>query len=46
MIADTGRLPRCRRASASAAAAVSFAVNGSTRIQPVLPLISVMFEMS
>ena len=37
MMADTGRSPRCLRASASAAAAVSFAVSGSTRIQPVLP---------
>ena len=44
--AETGRSPRCLRASAMAAAAVSSVVSGSTTIQPVRPWINVMFETS
>jgi hypothetical protein len=45
-IADTGLSPRCLRAKASAAAALSRAVSGSMTMKPVLPSISVMFAMS
>jgi hypothetical protein len=44
--AVTGLLPRCLRAKAIAAAELSREVRASTTIQPVLPSISVMFEMS
>ena len=45
-MADTGLSPRCLRANASAAEALSRAVSGSTTMKPVLPSISVMLEMS
>ena len=44
--ADTGLSPRCWRAKAMAAAAVSREVSVSTTIQPVLPSISVMLARS
>ena len=44
--ATTGAGSRCWRARASAAAAVSTLVSGSTTIQPVAPRISVMLERS
>jgi hypothetical protein len=44
--AETGLSPRCLRAKAIAAAAVSRAVSVSTTIQPVLPSISVMLARS
>ena len=45
-MAETGLLPRCLRAKASAAAALSRAVSVSTTMKPVLPSISVMLAMS
>ena len=44
--AETGLSPRCLRANARAARAVSWAVRGSTTIHPVSPSISVMFARS
>jgi hypothetical protein len=44
--ATTGSSPRCLRASACAAVALSTLVSGSTMIQPVWPRIQLMFETS
>ena len=46
MIAEMGLFPRCSRAKAMAAPAVSFVVSGSTIIQPVLPSMILIFERS